>query len=47
MSLDTFISVACFILLPICYGIYRYCDKNVKMTYKDQKVGVRTKWWRR
>lgn len=37
--MDTFISIACFILLPICYGIYRHCDKNVRLKFKDQKVG--------
>ena len=39
MSLDTFISVACFVLLPICYGAYRFFDKNVSVKYKEQKVG--------
>ena len=39
MSLDTYISIACFILLPICYGAYRFFDKNVYLKCKDQKVG--------
>ena len=39
MSLDTFIIICCAVGLVITYVGYRYCRENVRMTYKDQRVG--------
>lgn len=39
MDLETMIGIACLVLSVIFRAIYRYCDKNVKLTYKDQRVG--------
>lgn len=47
MTLDTFLAIAGSALVLICLFAMFYCDKNVKLKYKDQRVGVRTKWWRR
>ena len=47
MSFDTFLKIAFVVMGLIAYGMIRYSDKNAKVTYKDQRVGVRTKWWRR
>ena len=47
MSLETFIGIVCMVLAVLFYAGYRYLSENVKLTYKDQRVGVRTKWWRR
>lgn len=39
MSLDTFITIVCFVGLVVgCVG-YRFFSENVKLTYKDQRVG--------
>lgn len=39
MSLDTFITIVCFAGLVVgCVG-YRFFSENVKLTYKDQRVG--------
>ncbi len=36
------------LVLAVIFGvIVRFADKNVRLKYHDQKVGVRTKWWRR
>lgn len=47
MSFDTFLKIAFVVGFIVSYGAYRYFSKNVWLTYKDQRVGVRTKWWRR
>lgn len=47
MSFDTFLKIAFVVGTIVSYGGYRYFSKNVKLTYKDQRVGVRTKWWRK
>ena len=39
--LDTFLIIACLVGLPICYGVMRYCENNVKLTYKEQRIGVK------
>lgn len=39
MSLDTFLAIVCLVGAAVCYGIYRYCDENVRLTYHDQRVG--------
>ena len=46
MSFDTFLKIAFVVGFIVSYGIYRYSIKNVYLKYKDQRVGVRTKWWR-
>lgn len=36
------------LVLAVIFGvIVHFADKNVRLKYHDQKVGVRTKWWRR
>ena len=47
MTLNTFLAIAGSALLLICHLVMVYCSKNVKLKYKDQRVGVRTKWWRK
>jgi hypothetical protein len=39
MSLDTFITIVCLIGIVVAYVGYRYFRENVKLTYKDQRVG--------
>ncbi len=39
MDFDTFITIACIVGAVVCYVGYRYFSQNVKLTYKDQKVG--------
>lgn len=39
MSLDTFITIVCLIGTVVCYVGYRYFRENVKLTYKNQRVG--------
>jgi hypothetical protein len=39
MSLDTLITIVCFVGLVVGYVGYRYFRENVKLTYKDQRVG--------
>jgi hypothetical protein len=39
MSLDTFITIVCLIGTVVTYVGYRYFRENVKLTYKDQRVG--------
>jgi hypothetical protein len=41
MNLDTFLAVACFVGAIICYAVARYCEANVYLTFKEQKVGKR------
>ena len=47
MTFDTFLKISGFALLAICIIGDFWCKKNVYLKYKDQRVGVRTKWWRR
>lgn len=39
MSFDTFITIVCLVGAVVCYAGYRYFSENVKLTYKDQRVG--------
>ena len=39
MSLDTFIGIVCLVGAVLGYAAYRYLSENVKLTYKDQRVG--------
>ena len=39
MSLDTLIGIVCLVGTVVAYGVYRYFSENVKLTYKDQRVG--------
>lgn len=29
MSMDTLIAIVCLVGAAVCYGVYRYCSKNV------------------
>ena len=46
MSFDTFLKIAFVVGFIVLHCLYCYFGKNVKLKYKDQRVGVRTKWWR-
>ena len=39
MSMDTFLTIMCLIGTVVCWAGYRYFSENVKLTYKDQRVG--------
>jgi len=39
MTLDTFLTIVCVIGAVVCYVGYRYLSENVKLSYKDQRVG--------
>jgi hypothetical protein len=39
MSMDTFLTIICLIGTAISYAGYRYFGDNVKLTYKEQRVG--------
>ena len=39
MSLDTFITIVCLVGVVVLPIAYRYLSENVKLTYKDQRVG--------
>lgn len=41
MDLDTFLAIACFVGVIICYAVIRYGEKNVKLKFKEQRVGKR------
>ena len=43
MTLDTFITIACFVVAAICYAGYRYFSENVYLKYKEQRVGGKAK----
>ena len=43
MSLDTLIGIVCLVGAAVAYGVYRYLGENVKLTYKDQRVGGNAK----
>ena len=47
MDFDTFLKIAFAVLLIVSTGLYHYGKRNVYLKYKDQRVGVRTKWWRK
>ena len=47
MTLDAFIKIAGIAFVVVDIIAYIYFRENVYLTYKEQKVGVRTKWWRR
>ena len=47
MSVDTFVTIVGLALLVISQIAMWHAGKNVYLKYKDQRVGVRTKWWRR
>lgn len=39
MTIETFLSIVGIIGLAIGYVGYQHCRKNVRLTYKEQKVG--------
>ena len=39
MTLDSFVTIVCIIATVVCYAGYHYFSENVKLTYKDQRVG--------
>ena len=39
MTLEDFIAILCLVGAVVCYAVYRYTSENVKLTYKDQRVG--------
>lgn len=43
MDFDTFVTIVCFVGAAISYGLMRYFEENVYMTYKDQRVGGKKK----
>ena len=43
MSLETFIGIVCLVGTVVCWVGYRYFSENVKLTYKDQRVGGKAK----
>lgn len=47
MDFDTFVKIAGIIFAAASIIAYIYFRENVCITYKEQKVGVRTKWWRK
>ena len=47
MDLETLLAVICLGGAVVCRIVYRYCSENVYLKYKEQKVGVRTKRWRK
>ena len=47
MTLESFLLITISALLVIGQLIMWWCQNNVYLKYKEQKVGVRTKWWRK
>ena len=47
MTLEYFVVITIGILLVISLLIMWWCQNNVYLKCKEQKVGVRTKWWRK
>lgn len=45
--LDLIGGIVSLIIGVVCYIGYLHASDHVRLTYKDQRVGVRTKWWRR
>lgn len=41
MPIETFISIVLFAVCVIAQIIMRWSEKNVYLTYKEQKVGVK------
>ena len=39
MSAETIIGIIGIVVAAVAYGVYRYTSENVKLTYKDQRVG--------
>lgn len=39
MTLETILAIICGIGTVVCGIAYIYCKNNVKMTYKEQRVG--------
>ena len=39
MSMDTFLTIMCLIGTVVCWVGYRYFSENVKLTYKEQRLG--------
>ena len=38
MTLDTFVTIMCFVGLVVCWVGYRYFSENVYLTYKEQRI---------
>jgi hypothetical protein len=47
MTLEEFLVITGVIFLVIAQLVMMWCKKNTYLKYKEQKVGVRTKWWRK
>ncbi len=47
MMIEDLLGITGIIFVVIAQLVMRWCEKNTYMKYKEQKVGVRTKWWRR
>lgn len=48
MDMETIIAIGILAFVVVDIVILLFIEhKPVRMTYHDQKVGVRTKWWRR
>ena len=43
MDFKTFLVIVFAVLLVVSTGLYHYGKRNVYLTYKDQRVGARTK----
>lgn len=43
MTLDTFIAIVSLVGAVVCYVGYHHCQKYVRLTYKDQRVGGKAK----
>jgi hypothetical protein len=39
MTIETFLGIACFVLVVISQLVIRWCEKNTYLKYKEQKVG--------
>ena len=47
MDMETKIAIIILAFVVISAVILHFTEDKVRFTYHDQKVGVRTKWWRR
>lgn len=47
MTLDTFLTIVFAVMFVVSGLICRFGWRFERVSYKDQRVGVRTKWWRR
>ena len=47
ISLENFTLVLCGVMVVVGIGAEHYSYKHTRLTYKEQRVGVRTRWWRR